>query len=108
MIFCFDIDGTICSQREDGRYELAVPWDDRIAYVNSLYDQGHRIIFHTARGMGRYKGNKRFAEDNFYVFTLNQLHSWGVKFHELYLGKIAADIFIDDKGVNADGFFDKA
>lgn len=107
MIYCFDIDGTICSQRDDGRYELALPWDDRIAMINKLYDEGNRIVFHTARGMGRYKGNKRFVEDNFYVFTLQQLAAWGVKFHELHMGKIHADIFVDDKGENAGDFFDK-
>ena len=103
--YCFDIDGTICSPRTDGHYELAVPWDDRIAVINQLYDEGHRIIFSTARGMGRYKGNRRFAEDHFYKFTVDQLHAWGVKYHELHLGKIHADIFVDDKGMKDSDFF---
>ncbi len=105
-VYCFDIDGTICSQRDDGKYEYASPFDDRIAVINELYDEGHRIIFHTARGMGRYKGNKKFAEQHFYEFTINQLRAWGVKYHELHLGKIHADFFIDDKGVNDERFFD--
>ena len=29
--------------------------------------------------------------------TISQLKSWGVKYHELYLGKPTADVYVDDK-----------
>ena len=49
MIYCFDIDGTLCTNT-DGDYEKAEPYLDVIAQVNALYDTGHRIIIYTARG----------------------------------------------------------
>ena len=32
----------------------AMPWWDRIAVINKLYDEGHDITYFTARGMGRF------------------------------------------------------
>ena len=49
MIYCFDIDGTICSNT-DGNYEIAEPFKDRIEKINQLYDDGNSILFFTARG----------------------------------------------------------
>ena len=54
--FCFDIDGTICTNTW-GKYEEAEPYFDRIESVNNLYDNGYHIIYFTARGMGRFNGN---------------------------------------------------
>ena len=55
MRYCFDIDGTICTPGTCGKcvYEGATPKRDRIAAVNKLYDEGHYIIYMTARAMGR-------------------------------------------------------
>ena len=39
-----------------------------------------------------------YAAGGFYDFTRMQLFEWGVKFHDLFLGKPAGDIYIDDKG----------
>ncbi len=104
MTYVFDIDGTICTVTE-GDYENAQPLQDRIDKVNQLYDEGHSIIFHTARGMGRTRNNPSHAFDLFYVFTFNQLTEWGVKFHSLFLGKPSGDIYIDDKGIKDEHFF---
>ena len=41
----------------------------------------------------------------FYGFTKNQLIEWGVKHHDLFLGKPAADFYIDDKGIKDEDFF---
>jgi phosphatidate phosphatase PAH1 len=103
-----DIDGTICDKdvcRKDGDYETSIPKPERIAMINSLYDEGHTIKYFTARGMGRYKDNSYLAYESFHNLTYSQLKSWGCKFHELILGKPNGDIYIDDKGVNADDFF---
>ena len=67
--------------------------------------QGHKIIYLTARGMGRYKNSFMLSQKEFYDFTYNQLKSWGCKFHELYMGKPSADYYIDDKAVNSYDFF---
>jgi len=104
MNFIFDIDGTICTQSNPD-YENAKPFVERIAKINQLYIDGHTIIFQTARGMGRSNNNKKAAINLMYEFTKKQLDGWGVKYHELFLGKPAGDIYIDDKGINDEDFF---
>jgi len=104
MTYVFDIDGTICSVT-DGDYKNAKPFNDRIEKINKLYDKGHIITFHTARGMGRFSNNRSLAESEFWTFTRRQLEGWGVKFHHLLLGKPSGDIYIDDKGIKDEDFF---
>ena len=102
--YVFDIDGTICTLVE-GDYSEALPIVERIQKINSLYSSGNYIIFQTARGMGRFKNNKEKAISTFYDFTIKQLNDWGVKYHELHLGKPAGDIYVDDKGIKDEDFF---
>ena len=104
MTYVFDIDGTICTV-SDGDYESATPLRDRIEKINYLYDEGHKIIFQTARGMGRSNNSESFAYAKFYEFTKQQLKDWGVKHHSLFLGKPAGDIYVDDKGISDENFF---
>ena len=40
-----------------------------------------------------------------FLDTKKRLAEWGVKHHELILGKPAGDVYIDDKGVNVKDFF---
>lgn len=107
MNYVFDIDGTIC-ENTYGNYENAKPFLDRIRVVNDLYDQGNKIVLCTARGMGSSNNNREAAIARYYNFTKTQLESWGVKFHELHLGKPSGDIYVDDKGVSDEFFFNKA
>lgn len=102
--YVVDIDGTICSLT-DGDYSQAKPIFKRIDKINNLFEQGNRIVFHTARGMGRTNNNPQKAKELFYDLTEKQLDSWGVKFHELWLGKPSGDLYIDDKGVSDNEFF---
>jgi len=107
MRYVVDIDGTICipGKTEDTRYTEALPIQDRIDKINKLYDEGHTIVYLTARGMGRYNNNADLAKKEFYEFTEIQLSLWGCKYHQLFLGKPSADYYIDDKGVHSDEFF---
>ena len=91
MIYCFDIDGTICTKTE-GDYERAEPYHEAISRVNALYDAGHRIILYTARGSTTGIDWRRLTEQ--------QLQTWRVRYHELRFGKPKADIFVDDKAIN--------
>ena len=50
MIYCFDIDGTICSPVKNSKYDEAVPFDNMLNKINQLYDEGNKIYFMTARG----------------------------------------------------------
>lgn len=93
MIYCFDIDGTLCS-KTDGDYAMAEPFPDRIAVVNALYSDGHTVKLFTARGST--------TGIDWRSVTETQMQKWRVLYHELIMGKPEADIFIDDKAVNAD------
>jgi|TARA_B100000282_G_C31738739_1_gene495074 rfaE bifunctional protein nucleotidyltransferase chain/domain len=102
--YVVDIDGTICTNT-NGDYENAKPLYDRINKINQLYSLGNTIIFQTARGMGRHNNKADLARYDFYNFTKKQLDSWGVKYHQLFLGKPAGDKYIDDKGITDVEFF---
>jgi len=104
MTYVFDIDGTICTNTH-GSYKEAKPKKSRIEIVNNLYDEGHTITLYTARGMGRNKNKADLAFLDFYDLTRDQLDQWGVKYHSLFLGKPAGDVYIDDKGINDGTFF---
>ena len=105
MVYVFDIDGTICTKAVDFDYEGSKPIKERIKIINNLYDQGNTIIFQTARGMGRFKNDSAKAIETFYEMTKKQLEKWDVSYHQLFLGKPAGDIYIDDKGVKDNDFF---
>ena len=49
MIYCFDLDNTLCLT-ESNIYEESKPIKDRIEIVNRLYEEGNTIIIDTARG----------------------------------------------------------
>lgn len=93
MIYCFDIDGTLCT-KTDGDYALAEPFYDRIAVVNALYAAGHVIKLFTARGST--------SGIDWREVTERQMQVWNVRYHKLIMGKPEADIFIDDKAFHAD------
>lgn len=97
MVYCFDLDGTLCNT-DGNNYKDSTPKKERIKIVNSLYENGHTILIDTARGC--------VSGKNYFFFTMDQLKSWGVKFHTLRTGvKFGADIFIDDKGIQDQRFF---
>ena len=102
MRYCIDIDGTICTPTVGRDYHKAEPWKNRIKVLNKLYDEGHYIIYFTARAMGRFSDEPHSiasvkAEGVLFELTQNQLEEWGVKYHELIMCKPHADYFIDDK-----------
>jgi hypothetical protein len=103
-LIVIDIDGTICAQT-DGDYENAQPFLNRIREINKLYDDGNTIVYYTARGMRRCKGDIDLVYENFYELTKNQLNKWGARHHNLVLGKMPYDHFICDKAINANDYF---
>ena len=98
MIFCFDLDGTLCHTK-GGDYENSKPKEGCIRKVNTLYHAGHTIIIDTARGS--------VTGIDWRELTERQLEEWRVRYHTLYVGKkTAADVYIDDKAVIARKFFE--
>ena len=110
MKYCFDIDGTICTSVKGRNYEDAQPFKDRIEIVNQLYESGNNITYFTARAMGRFKDlPHEFAMKEAGLalreLTQMQLLKWGCRYHQLIMGKPHADVFVDDKGIEAEKYF---
>lgn len=96
MIYCFDLDGTLCSKGHED-YNKVEPFLDRIKIVNKLYDEGNKIILFTARGSATGIDWKELTE--------KQVKDWGLKHHELRFGKPHADVFIDDRAQDLFNWF---
>lgn len=94
--YIVDIDNTIFDTYKSD-YRNAKPLQDRIARINRLHDQGHTIVYWTARG-----GSSGI---DWSAFTLDQLKNAGCKFTDLWTGKPSYDLWIDDKAFNSEDFF---
>lgn len=99
MIIYIDIDETICHHPYEDEnttrdYNRAEPLHDNIAKGNKLYDDGHTIVYWTARGTTTGLDWRDLTE--------KQFNDWGVKYHDLKFGKPYYDLFIDDKNMNVE------
>lgn len=95
MIFYIDIDDTICTRdpKTNTNYNCSTPLKDRIITFNKLYDEGHHLVYWTARGT--------VTGIDWTYLTECQLNDWGVQYHELKMNKPYYDVFIDDKSFNS-------
>ena len=116
MIIYVDIDGTICTLNKQEKsydekfyqefrvkdvnedqsidpagYEDAQPIYENIDKINKLYDEGHTIIYWTARGT--------VTKIDWIELTRQQLYDWGCKCHDVRVGKPQYDLWIDDKSM---------
>ena len=100
-ILVIDIDGTVCPQAKPGEgYDNLEPYPEAVEAINKLYGEGYRIVFHTARFMNWHKGNAtNIYREGGYDFTKKQLERWGIKFHELHMGKPLCDLVVDDRSI---------
>ncbi len=97
--YCFDLDGTLCSQEKN--YIDAVPFPKAVEEVNRLYSLGNKIIIFTARGAS--------SGIDWTEVTKDQLSRWTIKYHELIMNKKPSfDIVIDDKAIRADEWLNQA
>ena len=88
MIIYVDVDGTICDSSEG--YKTAQPKWEYIKKINNLYDEGHTIVYWTARG--------RTTNIDHSNLTRQQLMDWGCRYTRLdTITKPAWDLLIDDK-----------
>jgi len=99
MKIIVDIDETICITPEDRDYTKSVPIRENIAKINKLYDEGHEITYWTARGSG--------SGHDWDDLVHRQLEEWGAKYHYAGCGKPQYDLFICDKAINAENYFNK-
>lgn len=102
-IIAVDLDDTLCVRPKDvehlgvEKYKHCTPLTKTIQKINKMYDEGKTILIYTARGMSTFNGNLGLVYSNLFELTTNQLNSWGVKYHQLIMGKIHYDLLIDDK-----------
>ncbi len=92
MIIYIDIDETICRSPDKPHYNTSFPIVENINKANKLFDEGHTIIYWTARG--------QTTGIDWSELTLKQLKEWGVKYTDVRFNKPHYDLFIDDKNMN--------
>jgi|TARA_R110000824_G_scaffold174430_1_gene352598 hydroxymethylpyrimidine pyrophosphatase-like HAD family hydrolase len=89
MIIYVDIDNTICNT-ENSDYHNSKPRQEQIDKINKLHDEGHEIVYWTARG-----GHSGL---NWKAFTEYQLTNWECKYTRIETQKKPSyDLFICDK-----------
>jgi hypothetical protein len=86
------MDGTICTQEKPGNYQNAKPIKAMIDKINEIYNKGNNVYIYTARHMLNC------------MMTKDWLNANGVKYHHIFFGKPAADIYVDDKGCSPEEF----
>lgn len=106
-IIAFDLDDVLCVRDKDHehlgpkKYERCRPIPEMIKIVNQCYDAGYYIKVYTARGMAQFKGNVAQTYDHIFTLTKTQLKEWGIKHHELILGKTHYHLLVDDKALSS-------
>ena len=91
-VYCFDLDGTICTQEKPENYPKAIPNMSMIQKINKLYDEGNVIYIYTARHMHNERLTKKWFKKH------------NIKYHHIFFGKPAADLFVDDRSMTPDVF----
>ncbi|HEX4886524.1 MAG TPA: hypothetical protein VFV37_00625 [Luteibaculaceae bacterium] len=92
MQLIIDIDGTICTEEKTYSRALAKPLPGAVESVNKYYEQGHTIIFYTARTWMEFE------------MTTDWLQKNGFKYHQLIMGKPIGDVWIDDRALRFEGW----
>jgi len=87
MQLIIDMDGTICTEEKTYSRSLAKPKNGAIESINELYDNGHTIIIYSSRTWMEYE------------ITFEWLKKYGVKYHQLVMGKPIGDYWIDDRAI---------
>ena len=106
MRIVIDIDGVLC---DEGHKDVSqrVPYTNRIAFLNDMYNRGHEIVIFTSRGMKSCNNNQVEADKKYRSLSEKQFADWGLQYHELYFGKPNADLYIDNKNILMQDFFNQ-
>jgi capsule biosynthesis phosphatase len=99
---CFDLDNTLVTYpKKKNDYTSCLPIQKNINFLNKLKEEGNYIIIHSARRMKTHNGNLDLVKEDILEITKEQLLKFGIHYDELILGKPYADLYIDDKAINA-------
>lgn len=97
LTIAIDVDGTVAdssnvnfqkAQGEPYEYMRAEPISGALEAVKKLFEEGHTIVFHTARS-----GNSKEA-------TKLWLEKHGFPFHYIECDKLVAHVYIDDRAIS--------
>lgn len=104
--YIFDLDDTLCYRHNTtDDYFDSIPYVERIKEVNELYDNGHTVKVYTARRMTKDSADVHLIYFKMFEKVKKQLDDFGLKYHQLILGKPSYDIWVDDKAINDKEFF---
>jgi len=93
--FCFDLDGTLCTNTEGAYERRGLPW--AIERVNALIDSGHQITIFTARRQhDRDRIGPSSRQPSFWIGACATTSSVSAS--------PGADVYIDDKALHADAW----
>ena len=95
----FDVDGVIASKDHGGDYSRAKPLQHGIECVNSAYSRGYKVVLNTARYGDRENGCLARQYNRGFIQLSDWLEKYKVKYHELWMGKPAGILYVDDKAV---------
>lgn len=106
--YVFDLDGTICTEKEKGTHYSyfadAKPIMPVIEKMRKLHDNGNKIIISTARHMGTTNGNIGLINARVSHLTIEWLNKHKVPYDEVYFGKPLGDYYIDDRAMTLEEF----
>ena len=97
-VFCFDIDRTLVYDITESELQ---PIEKNVSFLRHVYQNGGKVILHTARGMLSRKGDIERIERELRPLVEKNLKKLDIPYHELIMGKPYADFYIDDKGYSS-------
>lgn len=112
---CFDLDNTLVTYPVvPNDYSTVKPIVKNINLLRQFKEEGHEIIIYTARRMATHNNNVGKVIKDIALTTIQKLEELNIEYDELIFGKPLADIYIDDRAINAYsdsisffGFFEK-
>jgi len=87
VVIAIDVDDTAIFSEGPPFYKNGKPLNGAVEAINALVEKGCTVDFHTAR------------HASLYDLTHKQLVDAGFKFRALHMGKVLADIYIDDRAM---------
>lgn len=97
LTIAIDIDGTVADsspvdfyRAENDPFEFmkAIPIEGAVEAVQALYDQGHKIVFHSSRTLSSKEATEAWLQKH------------GFPFHHLEMRKFLAHVYIDDRAID--------
>lgn len=97
LIFCFDIDNTICEIKTGTMtYAEVQPFPEALETMRWLKSEGHTIILHTARHMKTAGGNQGRVLKLQGKVLFDWLDKHDIPYDEIWWSKPHADLIVDD------------